>query len=88
MLSINWTEPSEPNGIILHYNYTLSETTIDSEVGLGSTTETSVTDVALSGVVAFTNYTVSVVAINTAGAGQKSAIILISAETGKVKSFY
>ena len=82
ILSISWTEPSEPNGIILSYNYTISETATGSEVGLGSTTETSITDVALSGVVAFTNYTVSVVAINLAGSGQESSVTLISAETG------
>ena len=82
-LSISWTEPSEPNGLILSYNYTVSETATGSEVGLGSTTETSVTDVVMSGVVAFTNYTVSVVAINSAGAGQESAITLISPETSE-----
>ena len=82
-LSISWTEPSEPNGLILSYNYTVSETATGSEVGLGSTTSTSITDVTLSGVVAFTNYTVSVVAINSAGAGQESAITLISAETSE-----
>ena len=79
-LSISWTEPSEPNGIILSYNYTVSETATGSEVGLGSTTSTSITDVALSGVVAFTNYTINVVVINSIGAGQESAVTLISPE--------
>ena len=83
-LSISWIEPSEPNGLILSYDYTVSETEGDSTViESGSTTETSITDEALSGVEAFTNYTVSVLARNSAGAGQESTITLLSPETSE-----
>ena len=84
-LSISWTEPSEPNGLILSYDYTVSETEGDSTViESGSTTETSITDEALSGVETFTNYTVSVLARNSAGPGQESSITLISPETSEL----
>ena len=82
-ISISWSAPLEPNGIIKLYNYTVTNTVTSLEVALGSELSTSVGDVSLSGAEAYTNYTVSVFAVNSAGAGEDSIITLLSPETGE-----
>ena len=83
-ISISWSAPLEPNGIIKLYNYTVTDTATSLEVALvGSELSTSVDDVSLSGGEAYTNYTVSVFAVNSAGAGEDSTITSLSPDTGE-----
>ena len=82
-ISISWSAPLEPSGIIKLYNYTVTNTATSLEVALGSELSTSVGDVTLSGAEAYTNYTISVFAVNSAGAGEDSIITLLSPETGE-----
>ena len=86
-ISISWSEPIEPNGVILRYNYTVFDTETTTELLAGSTESTSVVVTMLSGVEPFTNYTVGVFAVNSAGGGQDSTITSLSPETG-MRSFH
>lgn len=65
-LSINWTEPLEPNGVITNYNYTLLDSANDV-VSSGLTGETSV-NINVS-VLPYELYRVSVAAITGGGQG-------------------
>ena len=83
-ITISWTAPEEPNGDITHYIYTVTDTDTSALIIGDSTTETSIVDLPLTNVVPFTNYTVSVLAVNSAGNGEDSTITTVSPETGKV----
>ena len=86
-VSISWSEPSEPNGVILQYNYTVSSTDTNTAIVSGSTgsgSSTSVVESMLTVIEPFTNYTVGVVAINSAGEGQESNVTVESPQTGEL----
>ena len=83
-ITISWTAPEEPNGDITHYVYTVNDTATGALIIGGTTTGTSIVDLPLTNVVPFTNYTVSVLAVNSAGNGEDSTITTVSPETGKV----
>ncbi|CAI8003305.1 Phosphatidylinositol phosphatase PTPRQ [Geodia barretti] len=80
-VSISWSEPSEPNGVILQYNYTVSSTDTNTAIVSGSTGNTSVVESMLTVIEPFTNYTVGVVAFNSAGEGQESSVTVESPQT-------
>ena len=83
-VSISWSEPSEPNGVILQYNYTVSSTDTNTAIVSGSTGNTSVVESMLTVIEPFTNYTVGVVAINSAGEGEESTVTVESPQTGEL----
>ena len=81
-ITISWTAPEEPNGIITHYIYTVTESDTSQVIVSGNTVETSVDDLTLMGAKPYTNYTVSVLGVNSAGDGEDRSIIVESPETG------
>ena len=83
-ITISWTAPEEPNGIITHYIYTVTDTETSQVIASGNTLETSVDDLTLMNAEPFTSYTVSVFAVNAAGNGEDSTIVIVSPQTGKV----
>ena len=86
-VSISWSEPSEPNGVILHYNYTVSSNETITAIVRGSTgsgSSTSVVESMLSVIEPFTSYTVGVVAVNSAGEGEESSVTVESPQTGEL----
>ena len=83
-ITISWTAPEEPNGIITHYIYTVTDTETDQVIASGNTVQTSVDDLTLMNAEPFTSYTVSVFAVNAAGNGEDSTIVRVSPQTGKV----
>ena len=87
-VSISWSEPSEPNGVILQYNYTVSSTDTNTAPlvsgSTGSGSSTSVVESMLTVIEPFTNYTVGVVAINSAGVGEESTVTVESPQTGEL----
>ena len=83
-ISISWSEPFEPNGVITQYRYTVSNSSTGTTIVSDSTTSTEVNDLMLSGAEPYTNYTVTVVPVNSAGDGMDSTITLLSPQTGKL----
>ena len=84
-ISISWSEPTEPNGVIQQYNYTVFNTDTNTAVVTNFTVSgsTSVVESMLSSIEPYTNYTVTVVAINSVGKGDSSTLIVESPQTGK-----
>ena len=81
-VNISWEAPSNPNGVILGYNYSLMETS-NSNVII-EYTNTTMLSAELSVMVApFTNYTAVVVAFTSAGRGEPVMEVALSPEPGK-----
>ena len=82
-VNISWEAPSNPNGVILGYNYSLMETSNSSNVII-EYTNTTMLSVQQSVMVApFTNYTATVVAFTSAGRGEPVMEVALSPEAGK-----
>ena len=82
-VNISWEAPSNPNGVILGYNYSLMETS-DLDNIIIEYTSTTLLSVEQSVMVApFTNYTATVVAFTSAGSGELVVQVVISPEAGK-----
>ena len=80
-ISVAWSAPTEPNGVTLRYTYTITAT--DEVIESQNTTDTSVEISSLNGIEPFTDYNVSVFAVNSAGDGETTTICKRSPETGK-----
>ena len=85
-ISISWSEPFEPNGVITQYRYTVSNSDTGATIVNDSTTstDTEVVDLMLSGAEPYTNYTVTVVPVNSDGDGMDFTITVLSPQTGKL----
>ena len=82
-VNISWEAPSNPNGVILGYNYSLMETSNSSNVII-EYTNTALLSVQQSVMVApFTNYTATVVALTNAGSGEPVMNVALSPEASK-----
>ena len=71
-LSIEWTPPTSPNGVILYYRVTwdaMTENTTDDTPGH-----------VITGLTPFTNYTITVAAVNGAGIGNSSESVVLQTE--------
>ena len=73
-ISLQWSPPDMPNGIITNYKITYNAMTIN-------TTDDSTT-FTLMGLDPFTNHTISVAALNGAGVGLESDSIVVRTEEG------
>ena len=82
-VNISWGPPSNLNGVILGYNYSLMETSNSSNVII-EYTNTTLLSAELSVMVApFTNYTATVVAFTSAGGGEPVVQVTLSPEASK-----
>ena len=81
-ITITWSAPIEPNGVITHYIYTVNDVS-NMVLVSDNTSETSVMDLNVMGIQPHTNYNVSVFAVNSAGNGESNQISVRSPETGK-----
>ena len=81
-VNIFWDPPSNPNGVILGYNYSLVETSNSNMII--EYTNTMMLSAELSVMVApFTNYTATVVAFTSAGGGEAVTQVALSPEASK-----
>ena len=82
-VNISWEAPSNPNGVILGYNYSLMETNDLDNVIIGYT-NTALLSVERNVTVSpFTNYTATVVAFTSAGSGEPVMEVVLSPEASK-----
>ena len=82
IVNISWGPPSNPNGVILGYNYGLMETNnLDVIIGYTNTALLSVEQSVM--VAPFTNYTATVVAFTSAGSGEPVMEVTLSPEASK-----
>ena len=81
-ISITWSAPLFPNGVITSYNVTVYRTDNTSDVEYSNASIT-VPNVTVSVTVpAYTNYTVSVAASTSVGQGPEESVIIQSPEAG------
>ena len=79
-ITITWTEPMYPNGVILTYRVTVSNTDDSSVVYNSTLTDTTVTASVMA--LPFTNYTVTVAASTSAGEGEEETVTLTAPQAG------
>ena len=84
IIDIVWSAPTEPNGIILQYTYTITDTVAGNLILSDSKDETFVNNLTVNNLEPYTEYTVTVVAMNSAGDGDSSSVTVFSPETGKI----
>ena len=87
IIDIVWDAPTEPKGTILQYTYTITDTVAGNLILSDSTVETFVNNLTGSNLEPYTDYTVTVVAMNSAGDGDSSSITVLSPETGKIVEY-
>ena len=76
-VTISWSQPAEPRGLILHYGYTVTDIEHSKVVARGNVTETLVKDLTIRG----DPHSVSVRTVNSAGEGDDTTIIVSSTES-------
>ena len=81
-VTISWGPPSNPNGVILGYNYSLMQTN-DLDVIIEYTNTTMLSAELTVMVAPFTNYTATVVAFTSAGSGEPVMDVALSPEASK-----
>ena len=81
-VNISWEAPSNPNGVILGYNYSLMEAS-NSNVIIGYTNTTLLSAEHNVMVAPFTNYIATVVAFTSAGGGEPVMDVALSPEASK-----
>ena len=82
-VNISWEAPSNPNGVILGYNYSLMETSNSNNVIIEYTNTALLSAEHNVMVAPFTNYTATVVAFTSAGRGKPVMQVTLSPEAGK-----
>ena len=82
-VNIFWDPPSNPNGVILGYNYSLMETSNTNNVIIEYTNTTMLSAEQSVMVAPFTNYTAVVVAFTSAGRGEPVMNVTLSPEASK-----
>lgn len=81
-ITIMWSPPMEPNGVITNYTYTVTDAS-DTVLVSDTTNETFVMDLNVMDIEPHMDYTLSVIAVNSAGNGMDSQISVLSPQTGK-----
>ena len=81
-VNISWGPPSNPNGVILGYNYSLMETSNSNNVIIEYTNTTMLSAEQSVMVAPFTNYTATVVAFTSEGSGELAVQVVVSPEAG------
>ena len=85
-LRFSWELPAQPNGVVIGYNYSCTQTESAEEVAR-NTTNSNITSVVLTGLSPFTNYTCSVSASTSPGIGVAATQIGITNMTGIITTF-
>ena len=80
-ITITWTEPMYPNGVIQTYRVTVTNTD-DSSLVYNNSTLTDTTVTASVMVLPFTDYTVTVAASTSAGEGEGETFTLTAPQAG------
>ena len=81
-ITISFEPPPEPNGVVIQYSYAISDTQTTQTVASGMVTMTSIEEISTQ-IEPYTNYTVSVAAMNPAGVGEESSVTVVSPQAGK-----
>lgn len=76
-VTISRSQPVEPRGLILHYSYTVTDIEHSKVVARGNVSETFVKDLTIRG----DPHSVGVRAVNSAGEGEDTTIIVSSTES-------
>ena len=82
LVNISWEAPTDPNGVILGYNYSLMETSNTNNVIIEYTNTTLLSAEQSVMVAPYTNYTATVVAFTSAGSGESVMQVALSPEAG------
>ena len=82
-VNISWEAPSNPNGVILGYNYSLMETSDLDNMIIEYTNTTLLSAEQSVMVTPFTNYTATVVAFTSEGSGDPVMDVALSPEASK-----
>ena len=83
IVNISWEAPSNPNGVILGYNYSLLQTSNSDNVIIQNTNTTMLSAELSVMVTPFTNYTATVVAFTSSGGGEPVLQVALSPEASK-----
>ena len=83
IVNISWEAPSNPNGVVLGYNYSLLQTSNSNNVIIEYTNTTMLSAEQSVMVAPFTSYTATVVAFTSAGGGEPVMDVALSPEAGK-----
>ena len=81
-ITITWTQPMYPNGVIQTYSVTVFETANPSNMVYNDSTLIDPNVMTSVMVLPFTNYTVSVAASTSAGQGEEDTVTVESPEAG------
>ena len=76
-VTLMWSKPQVPNGIITHY-----ELMYTNESNSSGTVQVNTTFYVVEGLNEFTNYTFMVAAVTIAGSGPSESLIVTTAEAG------
>ena len=82
-VSISWSPPSQPNGVITDYNVTVYRSDNTGDIVYRNATATDTVVTVSVEVSPFTNYTVSVSASTAAGEGESAEVIVTSPQAGR-----
>ena len=82
-VSISWSPPSQPNGVITDYSVTVYRSDNISDIVYRNTMATDTVVTASVEVSPFTNYTVSVSASTAAGEGESEEVTITSPQAGR-----
>ena len=85
-LNFSWELPTQPNGVVIGYNYSCTQTESAEEVAR-NTTNSNTTSVVLTGLSPFTSYTCSVSASTSPGTGVAATQTGITNMAGIITTF-
>ena len=83
-LYLSWEPPSQPNGVIIDYNYTCSDdnATMSYNKSDMMTNSSSLRNAILTGLEPFRQYTCNVTASTVAGAGPPASVSNVTGQAG------
>ena len=80
IVTLNWTEPAVPNGVVTGYVITVTNGVTGEEF----TVNTTDTEFEVTGLTPYTNYTFTVAAVNGGGVGNASNSVTVQTAEGGV----
>ena len=83
-VTLNWTAPAVPNGVVTSYVITVTNDVTREEF----TVNTTDTELEVTGLTPYTNYTFTVAAVNGAGVGNVSNPVTVQTAEGVYLSLH